>query len=289
VWTGPIAWGYGSIWAASHVGQDVYRINPRTNKVVKRINVGENQCVGLTTGAGAVWVWNCAGETGRGVVYKIDPRTNRVVSHLNGMYGTFGDGSLWTQSQDWTRLLRVDPRSDVVLASIKLPIPLPATGHVFPAAVCDGSLWSVADTAVVRYDTATNKVAGVIQLPGAASATSVRSGYYDANYAACAAGKVWVGNLAGLYSIDESTNTATRLPIPIKSNSQLGDPGLVAAGNQVFVRTSDRAVTQVDAETGKAVHIYPAGGGGGEQIAVANGSLWVGAAALGQLWREPLQ
>jgi hypothetical protein len=232
VWPGSILSAYGSIWVASHVGMGVYRLSPRTGRITKWIHVGENQCVDLTAGAGAVWVWNCSGETGVGMAYEIDVRTNHVVDRFEGMYGTYGAGSLWTQSQDWTRLLRVDPRSHVVLARINLPIPLPATGHVFPAAVCDGSLWSVADTSVIRYHTATNAVAAVIALPGAVSATKVSGGWFDANFAACAAGKVWVGNLAGLYSIDEQTNAATRLAeVSIKPNSQLGDPGLVASGD----------------------------------------------------------
>jgi ligand-binding sensor domain-containing protein len=163
---GSVASAYGSIWVASHSGLGVYRFDPRTNRLLKWIRVGENQCVDLTAGAGAMWVWNCSGETGSGLVYEISARTDRVVRRLNGMYGTFGDGSLWTQSEDWTKVLRVDPRSGLTVARIPLPIPVPATGHVFPAAVCYGSLWSVADTTVIRYDTATNKVAAVIPLLG---------------------------------------------------------------------------------------------------------------------------
>jgi outer membrane protein assembly factor BamB len=287
-WPGSVTSAFGSIWVASHVGTGLYRFNPRTNRLVKWIRIGENQCVDLVAGGGSIWVSNCSGETGHGVVYQVSPKTNRVIGHLSGQAGTFGDGSLWTQSQDFTRLLRVDPKSHLVLARIKLPTPLPTSGHVFPAAVCGGSEWSVADTEVIRYDTATNTVAAVIQLPGAASSTTARGGYFDADYAACAGGKVWVPNLAGLYSIDERTNKARRLPVRIRPNSSLGDPGLTAAGGQVFVRTSDSAVTEVDAKTGKVVHRYPAGGGGGEQIAVANRSVWIPGAAASAVWRDRL-
>jgi hypothetical protein len=237
-------------------------------------------------GAGAVWVWNCSGETGEGIVYEINARKNRVVDHLAKLYGTFGDGSLWAQSEDWTRLERIDPKSHLVLRKIKLPISLPASGHVFPAAFCGGSIWSVADTAVIRYDTAKNAVAAVITLPKATSQASPHRGWFDANYAACAGGKVWVPNLAGLYRINMKKNTAKRLRIAIHPNSQLGDPGLTASRGQVFVRTSDNAVTQVDARTGKVVRTYPAGGGGGEQIAVGFGSVWIPAATDSSVWRE---
>jgi streptogramin lyase len=286
VGTGSVLKAFGSIWVASHVGNYLYRINPRTNHVIKSIYVGENQCVDLIAGAGNIWDWNCSGETGMGIVREISPRKNRVIHMLRKMYGTFGDGSLWAQSQDWKTLERIDPTSRVVLKQIKLPIPLPESGHVFPAAVCDGSVWSVADTSVIRYSTATNTVDQVISLPQAVSATTVSNGYYDSNYAACAAGKVFVTNLAGLYSIDEGTNKATRLPVDVHPNSYLGDPGLTAHGDQVFVRTSDKTVTQVDAQTGTVVRTYPAGGGGGEQIAVGYGSLWVPAFRAQSVWRE---
>jgi hypothetical protein len=286
---GSVLKAFGSIWVADHVGGYVYRINPRTNKKIRKIYVGENQCVDLIAGGGNVWDWNCSGETGMGLVREISPRKNKVIHYLKKQYGTFGDGSLWAQTQDWKTLQRIDPKSRVVLQSIKLPIPLPATGHVFPAAVCAGSVWSVADTSVIRYSTATNTVSQVISLPQAVSATTATGGYYDANYAACAAGKVFVTNLAGLYSIDEGTNKATRLPVSIHPNSDLGDPGLTASGNQVFVRTSDKTVTQVDAQTGKVVRSYPAGGGGGEQIAVGWGSLWIPAFNGESVWRERIR
>jgi hypothetical protein len=76
--------------------------------------------------------------------------------------------------------------------------------------------------------------------------------------------EVWVPNPAGLYSIDAQTNVATRLPIAIRPNSQLGDPGITASNGSVYIRTSDTTVTQVDAATGKPSRTFPATGGGGE-------------------------
>jgi hypothetical protein len=254
--------------------------------VIKTIYIGENQCVDLVAGGGKVWDWNCSGETGLGIVREISPKKNRVIHAWKKLYGIFGDGSLWAQTQDWKYLERIDPKSHVVLKQIKLPIPLPESGHVFPAAVCAGSVWSVADTSVIRYSTATNTVTQVIPLPEAVSMTTANGGYFDATYAACAAGKVFVTNLSGLYSIDEGTNKATRLPVTIHPSQYLGDPGLTASGNKVFVRTSDKTVTQLDARTGKVVRTYPAGGGGGEQIAVGYGSLWIPAFSTQSVWRE---
>jgi streptogramin lyase len=280
---------YGSIWASSHVGLDIYRIDPRTNTIVKRISIGENQCLPITSGAGAIWTTNCWGETGHAYIYEVSATTNRVVHRLDGRGVVFGDGSLWTMAENRPTLLRIDPHSLLVLA--RIPMPSGATGQYGPfvAAECDGALWVNADTAEVRVDVATNRVLGVIQLPGSVSDSTASNGYFSAVDAACAGGKAWVPNLAGLYSIDEKTNTATRLPVAIKPNSGMGDPGLTASGTQVFVRTSDRTVTQVDATTGKTVHIYPASGGGGGQLTVANGSIWIPVFSKFAIWRELVQ
>lgn len=280
---------YGSVWASSHVGLDIYRIDPRTNGIVKQIPIGENQCLPITFGAGAIWTTNCWGETGHAYVYEVSAKTNRVVHRIDGRSVVFGDGSLWTMAEDKPTLLRIDPHSLLVLA--RIPMPSGATGQYGPfvAAECDGAVWINADTAEVRVDAATNRVLGVIELPGSVSDSTASNGYFSAVDAACAGGKAWVPNLAGLYAINERSSTATRLPIAIKPNSGMGDPGLTAAGNQVFVRTSDQTVTQVDAGTGKVVHVYPAGGGGGGQLAVANGSIWIPAFSKFAVWREPVQ
>jgi hypothetical protein len=284
---GSVVAAYGSIWVASHVGLGVYRINPRTNRVVKSIRVGENQCVGPAVGAGAIWEPNCWGETGLGIVYQVSARKNRVVGHIRGEGAAFGDGSLWTISDDNSSLLRIDPHSKLVLARIPLPIKPPR--YWLPAGVCYGSLWATVDTAVVRFNTATNKVEAVIPLPGSKSAFGASGGFFSADFVACTGGKVWVPNLAGLYAIDADANIATRVPVAIRPNSQLGDPGITAANGHVFVRTSDTTVDEVDPATGRIVHTYPATGGGGGQIAAAYGSLWVPNAASGTVWREPIR
>lgn len=287
-WPGSVVSAFNAIWVFQHVGTGVYRINPRTNRVVKRIQIGENQCLPAAAGDGKLWTTNCWGETGRAYVYEIDARHNRVVHRYKGASVVFGDESLWMRTQDEEELLRIDPTSRVVIARIPLPSGVGGQYGAFAAAECDGSVWLNADTNEIRVDAATNKVAAVIPLPNAASDSTASNGYFSAVAAACAGGKAWVPNLAGLYSIDESSNTATRLPIAIKPNSQLGDPGLTASGNQVFVRTSDTTVTQVDSTTGSTVHVYPAGGGGGDQIAVGYGSVWIPAAASAAVWRDQL-
>jgi streptogramin lyase len=277
----------GSIWVTSHAGLGVYRFDPATNRLVKWIPIGESQCLPAAAGDGRIWTSNCAGETGLATVYEIDAKTNRVVRRLKGLGVAFGGGSLWTVAPSRTALVRIDPHTGHVVARVKIPTgPVAPNGPVV-AAACDGSVWLDADTSEIRIDTTTNTVVAVIPLPGAVSETTAESGpFFSAVSAACAGGKAWVPNLNGLYSIDEKTNTATQLAIPIKPNSHMGEQGLAASGDQVFVRTSDTTVTQVDSATGKAVHVYPAGGGGGGQIAIDHGSVWIPAFNNSALWRD---
>jgi hypothetical protein len=286
---GSVASADGAIWIGTHTGVGMYRIDPQTNRLTAFVRIGEGQCLPIAAGAGKLWVTNCAGNAGVAYVYEIDASANKVVHRYDGISAAYGDGSLWMRSVDGTELFRIDPASQQVIARIKLPALANQRYGPFVAADCGGTVWLNANTSEVKIDAATNRVAAVIKLPHARGDwTSPDNTYFSAVSAACAGRKVFVPNLAGLYAIDTRTDAVTRLPIAIKANTQLGDPGLGAVGDQVFVRTSDSTVTQVDARTGRAVHIYPAGGGGGDGIAVGSGAVWVPVAGAGAVWRDPI-
>jgi outer membrane protein assembly factor BamB len=286
---GSVASADGAIWVGSHSGVGIYRIDPQTNRLTAFIRVGEGQCLPTTAALHRLWVTNCWGDQGQAYVYEVDTSTNRVVHRYDGASTAYGDGSLWMGSDDRTALLRIDPATRQVIARIKLPEIDGLRFGAFVAAECGGAVWLDANLSEIKVDAATNRVAAVIKLPHARGDWTTPDNYnFSAASAACADGKVFVPNLAGLYAIDTRTNVATRLPVAIKPNSQLGDPGTVADGNRVFVRSSDTTVTEVDATTGRAVHTYPAGGGGGDGIAVGAGAVWVPAAADGAVWRDQI-
>jgi len=111
----PVTAGDGSIWiyhVAGSAGR-VFRVDPYTDKIVKRIPVGRPNVAwpngDILDAAG--YVWSCdAGNT----LSKIDPRTNRVV----GWYTlpnevcsevAFGDGSIWLSLYDHSLIYRIDP------------------------------------------------------------------------------------------------------------------------------------------------------------------------------------
>lgn len=69
-----IAAGAGSIWVLTSA-DTVIRIDPETDRVLKRISLAAEQPALLAVGAGAVWTANVGGSS----VTKIDPATDRVV------------------------------------------------------------------------------------------------------------------------------------------------------------------------------------------------------------------
>jgi DNA-binding SARP family transcriptional activator/DNA-binding beta-propeller fold protein YncE len=69
-----IAAGAGSIWVLTSANT-VIRIDPETDRVLKRISLAAQQPTLLAVGGGAVWTANLSGPS----VTKIDPASNRVV------------------------------------------------------------------------------------------------------------------------------------------------------------------------------------------------------------------
>ena len=117
-----LAPGFGSVWSADPIHDDVLRIDPRTRRVIARIAVGGEARV--AAGAGAVWVvagdLQYGGAEGPVRLLRIDPRTNRVVAHIPMRTGTgarfvpadvrIAGRTVWAVGLDG--VLRVDPRTD---------------------------------------------------------------------------------------------------------------------------------------------------------------------------------
>jgi DNA-binding SARP family transcriptional activator/streptogramin lyase len=110
----PIAIGEGAVWALRFAGyrMALFRVDPVKNKVVARIPVGKRGASPpagtVTVGAGSVWTGNWDSTLSR-----VDPRSNSVI----GVYKlpsvpqnvTFGEGSLWIDSYDASRIWRIEP------------------------------------------------------------------------------------------------------------------------------------------------------------------------------------
>ena len=122
------------------------RVDPETNHVVAEIPIEAGSRKGgaqsVSVGEGAVWTQSVDGK-----LYKVDPATNEIVarvflggwsSHL-AVYG----GAVWAtvQVSSGTRLVRVDPRTEQVVATADLGPP--EKGSYGPLVAGGGRVWFV--------------------------------------------------------------------------------------------------------------------------------------------------
>jgi streptogramin lyase len=116
----------------------------------------------------------------------------------------FGGGSLWATNSVNTAVLRLDPRTHVVLKRVRAHFDNPSEGGLSGFAY--GSAWAGDQGSVTRIDAGTNRVT-VIPLPGAKEWPDPAEQVLAAGaQMAFAGGKVFYGNAAGIYEIDAATN-----------------------------------------------------------------------------------
>ncbi|MBD0329276.1 MAG: hypothetical protein ICV64_04150 [Thermoleophilia bacterium] len=150
---GDLAVARDAVWIAG--GRRVYRIDPRTDRVVARIRIGR-----VLAYVSARWVALGGGRalavgsrvrgvasTDEQVLARIDPRTNRVLGVTPLPRGrlavAFGRGSLWVGRSASGRLQRIDPRTGQVVAEIAAPV-----GTAL--AVVGGRVWTAYANGTVR-------------------------------------------------------------------------------------------------------------------------------------------
>ena len=117
-----IAVGAGGVWVSDSGRSNVYRIDPRTDRVVATVHVGGSP-VNITAGADGVWV----DDDSSGRLDKISPLTDRLVARIKlpdsaGPVAVAG-GSVWvidTLADQGQSLLRINPASDKISERVPL-------------------------------------------------------------------------------------------------------------------------------------------------------------------------
>ena len=215
---GAVAIGGGSVWVVPHLDRVALRIDPATNRVADRISLGD-----------------------RGPGAEIDGTDDMVWASVS------------SPSFDFERLVRIDPASGRVIASVDAPAELPVIGA--------GAVWATGPDGIYRIDPKDNSVA-VIQ-----------------------AGDCWVVTLddrafcvgpGGIVSIDAATNTTTKLP-----GEQVGRP--IIAFDGLIWGVNGSSLWAVDPTTGlRSVDLEPPQGSAtwAADAVVLDGALWATAGTL---------
>jgi YVTN family beta-propeller protein len=112
-----LAAGQGAVWVLDGALRSVVRVDPTTDRVVKRLRLGFDPG-GIAVGGGSVWVTNPSG----GSVIRIDPRSNRIVGSTrvgrDPVGVVDGEGSVWVANYKDGTVSRIDLLSGSVVKTI---------------------------------------------------------------------------------------------------------------------------------------------------------------------------
>lgn len=207
----------------------------------------------------AVWVTSSRA----GVVTELDPATNqtgRAIIASKPCSGlVFAFSSLWIPSCGDHTLLRADPKTLAILATVPAG-PADSEGGIAAGA---GSIWIVTDaqSTLTRINAADNRIVATIALP---------SGSFNPLFAD---GFVWVSSHAhdGLLQIDPATNKLVAT-VPVGKGPRFLTAG---SGSVWTLNQGDGTISRVNTATAKTTATVAAGvpGEGGE-ISFGFGAVW---------------
>lgn len=138
------SFGAGSLWICNFddLAHGVIRIDPQTNQIIDRIDIGSSQgavCGGLAALDNTVWVlvYQQASQTGNWME-RIDPATNKVIGHFplpDGLsHGPKADGQgAWVWDRDGN-IYHVNARTNRVVSQLTIP----GTTDIAPG---NGAIW----------------------------------------------------------------------------------------------------------------------------------------------------
>ena len=274
-----------SVWVLSATGL-VQRIDPATNKAGPGTQTGATTDLynGIAADGQGVWVTDWDAPS----VYRLDPVTNKVVAVITA--GLAPKGVLATGTAVWVadthdgKVQRIDPATNKVVATVTVG----PTGTSGPNWLASGfgSIWVDIpnNQTVVRIDPITNKVQATIAIPDAATPCG---GF------AITSTVVWNMPCDGpqvMTRIDPPTNVVVATA---KLDGQGNDPAVINGVPWVSIYPGPDGpglLGRISSAT-NAVDLELAPGptfGGGADMVVASGSVWVIDGGNDRVLRLPL-
>jgi hypothetical protein len=261
--------GFGSLWLDDTSRNQILRLDSHTRRVVARIPVhGEaSTAVGTT----AVWVLQASSSemfVRHGPLLRVDPRTNRVTGSVPlrtpsgepflGYDVVTANGDLWVWGPFGA--LRIDPRTLRVTTVIELPRRSPEPNGF---AIWHNRLWGMSnDNQLLQFDLRTGAKRSQMQLRPEGAPTDFG-----------VAGDAMIATVSsGMERLDPSTGRIVWHTALGRVEAWTEERGLIWA-----VSTSplhDR-LSAIDPDTGRVVTDSPLTDFGAQQLAAAEGHLWL--------------
>jgi virginiamycin B lyase len=257
-----------SVWVSNYPKNTVARLDPKTNKVIAMVPVGNKPCSGLTTGFGSLWVPLCGDQA----LARVDLKEGKVTATIpiaiadseGGL--TQGAGSIWLVTDKKGTLARMDPATNKVVAEIQVP---PGS---FTVAFGEGAIWVTGtETSVLtRINPDTNLVVESIPVGKGPRFLTIGGGF------------VWTLNQTSgdVSKVDPKTNK-------VVETIEVGVPGpggeISFGEGSVWVTSFEFPISRIDVATGKVVQQFA--GEGGDAIRFGLGSVWLSNIRAGTVWR----
>lgn len=254
---GPVAVADGAVWVPNTGEGTVSRIDINTNTVVAVVRVGDLARL-QQTGCGPSSVHSFMRET----------FLQRRCDLPSAIATT--DGTVWVGANDEERILQIDPRTNAVVASIPLGVP------IFRLAARLGVLWvtDYEDDLILRVDPQTRQVVATIHDPahGPSAVAADDDGVWVADSRADAVTRIdpRSGQVVAVIPVG-------RIPLP-----------LVTGHGSVWVRNEgDATVSRLDPRTNRSIATVRvaehAGRDGSDGIAVDAGGVWISGLFLARI------
>ena len=256
--------GFGGLWVANDGSGTLVRIDPRRNRVDRRIVVGRGACT-VAVGAGAIWIARYRPDE----LVRVDARTGSVRDVAAGHWAAdvaVAAGSVWVSAHDEGTVTPFDPSTLDVVSTIRVG------GHPTGLAARNGLVWvggGGSDTWVSTID------------PASERATRIEVGSEAPAWFARGTGDVWVTTAGkSIVRLDAGTH-AVEATIAIPRTPA----GAAAARGHIWVADKERStLTEIDPATDEVARVVDAGPGA-YAVRAAFGSLWVTSYAGRDVWR----